>query len=331
MPSYDPFCQLKLAADAYASLDETSPPVIHYLGFWSSFYQLAPGQTENSLQCMFRALLTGHGLRASAPIYIVSVFESPAYYSTTLPQLRRNAPPDALWVGFSGEPRELPWEWFHLNIVMKPESLEQHTVSLPNFVSNVYEMGLWPYLQMPRPVRYCPHKQKFCAFVVQNGGNGVRNQFTRLLSQTYKSVDCAGSWMNNMPGGATAPVDARVYGDRYLGFLQGYKFVICFENCAQPANLTEKLLNAWMSGAIPIYWGCPNVLQWLNPRAFLYLEDNSHAAMKRLIERIRELDTDPEKYTAIWNEPLIDPVRGIPKEWTLSYLRECIQTIFFNK
>jgi hypothetical protein len=133
--------------------------------------------------------------------------------------------------------------------------------------------------------------------------------------------------MNNMPNGATAPVDARVYGDRYLGFLQSYKFVICFENCAQPANLTEKLLNAWMSGAIPIYWGCPNVLQWFNPRAFLYLEDGSHTAMKRLIERIRDLDSDPEKYAAVWNEPLIDPAHGIPKEWTLTHLRNTLRSI----
>ena len=323
MPSYDPFCQLKLTADAFGSYDD-AVLTIRYLGFWSSFYELPAGQAENSLQCLFRALLGGQGIRGE--VYVVSVFAPPAFYSTELPTLRRMASVDSLWICFSGEPRELPWDWFHLNLVMKPTRLEQRTISLPNFITNATEMGLWPYLQLPRPV-FCPTKKKFCAFVVRNGGNHVRNQFVRLLSQTYKAVDCAGPFMNTMPRGATAPEDRRVYGDAYLGFLQSYKFVICFENCSQSANLTEKLLNAWMSGAVPVYWGCPGVLKWLNPRAFLYLEGDSQDAMKRLVQRIQELDEDAEKYQAIQREPLIDPAKGIPTEWTLDTLRGQIRSV----
>lgn len=323
MPSYDPCCHLKLTADAYASFDE-GLLTIHCIGFWSSFYELAPGQTENSLQCMFRAFFAGQGIRGS--VYIVSVFESPEFYSTKLPTLRQNAPPDSLWVCFSGEPRELPWQWFHLNLIMKPTCLEKRIVSVPNFITNATEMGLWPYLQHSRPM-YSLDKKRFCAFVVRNGGNNVRNQFVRLLSQTYKPVDCAGPFMNTMPNGATAPEDQRVYGDRYLAFLQSYKFVVCFENCSQPANLTEKLLNAWMSGAVPIYWGCPGVLEWLNPKAFLYLEDTSLSSMVRLIRRIQELDEDAEKYLAIQREPLIAPEKGIPDEWRLDALRAQIKEV----
>jgi len=323
MPSYDPFCHLKLTANALASFDER-PLTIHYLGFWSSFYERPEGQTENSLQCMFRAFFAGQGIRV--PIYIVSVFESSDFYSSKLPILRQNAPPDALWVCFSGEPRELPWQWFHLNLIMKPTCLEKRTLSIPNFITNATEMGLWPYLQQTRPV-FSLSQKKFCAFVVRNGGNNVRNQFVRMLSQTYKPVDCAGPFMNTMPDGMTAPEDSRVYGDRYLGFLQQYKFIVCFENCSQPANLTEKLLNAWMSGAVPIYWGCPGVLEWLNPNAFLYLEDTSQSSIHRLIQQIRELDEDVDKYQAIQREPLIHPSKGIPNEWKLETLRTQIKSI----
>jgi hypothetical protein len=133
--------------------------------------------------------------------------------------------------------------------------------------------------------------------------------------------------MNNMPGGMTAPEDEVVYGDKYLEHLQRYRFTICFENCQQPANLTEKLLNAWLAGTIPIYWGCPGVLEWLNPNAFLYLPDASVASMDALIAQIKELDASPEAYGRMFRQPLIDPMKGIPYTWQVEFLREKIETL----
>ena len=75
--------------------------------------------------------------------------------------------------------------------------------------------------------------------------------------------------MNNT--GIIAPRDE----EEYMRFLQQFKFMICFENTASPNYLSEKILNAWIGGTIPIYWGAANSIKWLNPKAFLYLEDDS--------------------------------------------------------
>lgn len=35
--------------------------------------------------------------------------------------------------------------------------------------------------------------------------------------------------------------------------------------------VTEKIVNAFLAGAIPIYWGSPFVLKMFNPRAFIFV------------------------------------------------------------
>lgn len=321
MPNYQACWSLRQFMHATASYDDPAPPELVFLGFWPGFYEV----TDNSLRCFLRSLFYGLQLNGRT-IYIVSVFGSPEFYSRDLPAIRRQAPPDSIWVCFSGEPRALPPDGFHVNLIMEPTDLARRIVCLPNFITNAHELGLWPQLRATRP-QFSPAKKRFCAFVVRNGNNPIRNQFVRRLSQAYKRVDCLGPFMNNMPRGETAPEDEVVYGDRYLEVLQRYKFVICFENCQQPANLTEKLLNAWLAGTVPIYWGCPAALEWLNPRAFLYLPDGSPASMDALITKIKELDESPTAYYDMFREPLIDPTKGMPYTWTLEHLREKIETL----
>lgn len=307
MPNYSPFCSLKLTANAYEAMDD-APLEIMYAGFWDTFYK---PPKENSLRCMIRALFAGMGIKKK--IIVVSVFGT-----THLQMIHKEK--DAIYVGFSGEPHSLNPSWFDINLIMEPTQLDRNIISLPNFITNIYEFGLWPYLQMPRPF-YPIEKKKFCTFVVRNGSCNVRNQFMKVLSK-YKKVDCAGTYMNNMSGNMTAPEDEQVYGDKYLGFLQTYKFMICFENCKKPGYITEKIMNAYMAGCIPIYWGSHEALTWLNPKAFLFLENETPDAMQTLVNKVMEIDKNPDLYKQIFMEPL---VQSIPEEWQIENIRDKIR------
>ncbi len=99
-------------------------------------------------------------------------------------------------------------------------------------------------------------REKFCAYMVSNGGDAnnplFRDKFFDKLS-LYKKVDSGGIWRNNIGG----PI-----GDRYNDFstskmewLKNYKFNLCFENASFPGYLTEKLFDAYNAGCVPIYWG----------------------------------------------------------------------------
>lgn len=52
-----------------------------------------------------------------------------------------------------------------------------------------------------------------------------------------------------------------------------YNFVIAMENCRKEGYVTEKLINAYYSGAIPIYWGAPDIEKYFNTKAFINVSD----------------------------------------------------------
>ncbi len=54
--------------------------------------------------------------------------------------------------------------------------------------------------------------------------------------------------------------------DQYLGrctdklkTIGSYKFSICFENMESPGYMTEKIVDCFVAGSIPIYWGAPDI------------------------------------------------------------------------
>jgi hypothetical protein len=45
------------------------------------------------------------------------------------------------------------------------------------------------------------------------------------------------------------------------------------ENCRKPGYVTEKIMNAFHSGAVPVYWGSEEVARFFNKRAFVDASD----------------------------------------------------------
>lgn len=52
-----------------------------------------------------------------------------------------------------------------------------------------------------------------------------------------------------------------------------YKFAIAMENKCVDGYITEKILNAYYSGCIPIYWGSKNINDFFNPESFINVND----------------------------------------------------------
>ena len=171
-------------------------------------------------------------------------------------------------------------------------------------------------------------RDKFCAYIVTNGGekNNVllRELFFDKLSK-YKKVDSGGRHRNNI---------GYFVEDKHK-WLQNYKFNLCFENSSYPGYLTEKLFDAYNAGCVPIYWGdtslrvgfadnaggggfdisdtecidmrVPEIPLHLieykiNPKAFI----NAHnfPNLNALLEEVKRIDNDDKAYEAMRNEPL---------------------------
>lgn len=135
----------------------------------------------------------------------------------------------------------------------------------------------------------------FCSFVVSNCfAQDKRAIFFEQLSQ-YKKVASGGRYKNNI-GGSVKNKKA---------FLGQYKFNIAFENCSHDGYATEKIMEAFAAGVVPIYYGDPRIAEDFNPKAFVNAHD--FPSFEAMIERIKEIDADDEMYLEMLNEPIIQP------------------------
>jgi hypothetical protein len=52
--------------------------------------------------------------------------------------------------------------------------------------------------------------------------------------------------------------------------LPKYKFAICYENARDiPGYITEKIFNCFFAGCVPVYWGAPNVTDYIPSDTFI--------------------------------------------------------------
>jgi hypothetical protein len=55
-----------------------------------------------------------------------------------------------------------------------------------------------------------------------------------------------------------------------LQVLRNYKFSICYENvCEIPGYITEKVFDSMAAGCIPVYWGAPNITDYVPELCFV--------------------------------------------------------------
>lgn len=134
--------------------------------------------------------------------------------------------------------------------------------------------------------------RKFCNFIYSNGSaDPSRNMFFYLLSQ-YKKVDSGGGVLNNL--------GYRV--EHKLTFQQQYKFSIAFENASAPGYTTEKIVQAFAAGTIPIYWGNPDIGQEFNTRSFVNCHD--YESFEDVVRAVQEIDENDDKYLKMMKEPI---------------------------
>lgn len=144
-------------------------------------------------------------------------------------------------------------------------------------------------------------KNDFCCFISSNPNCHVRNRMFEMLNQ-YKKVDSYGKVANNMNENITHPW----WSDEFLKLIGKYKFIICFENTKKGTYITEKIVNPYLAGIVPIYWGTHHVKNVFNTESMVFLEDESDDAYYNLANRIIQLDNNDEQYLELLNKPCIN-------------------------
>lgn len=268
---------------------------IKYVDFWSNFnYKEDP---------IYQVLIK---------FYKVEISESPDYviYSTFG---KKHLDYDCVRIFYAGEEQCPDFNICDYGIGFDYMEFGDRYFRLPLIYNPMYRTDY--NRMMKRGVN--EHRSKFCSFVYSNSqASPIRTIFFDKLSK-YKKVDSGGKYMNNV--GNPVP-------DKYQ-FEKEYKFSIAFENVSHPGYSTEKLMQAFAAGGIPIYWGDPLIENMFNSKAFINVMKFS--TIDEAIQYIRAIDQDDDLYSQILKEKAIKDECMVENVWPK--FEDFIRNIFEQK
>ena len=169
---------------------------------------------------------------------------------------------------------------------------------LPLYIIDCIESNLTDFNQNLRnkskDVLYSEFKdRKFCTFVQGNGNCQFRNDYFLKLNEIEK-VDSYGSLFNNT--GQTLDRGGKIETTK------SYKFSLAFENSEYDGYVSEKIIDAFKSDIIPIYWGGSKVSTEFNPKSFI---DVNTLGMNKSLEIISDMNKDFDLYWSYYSEKII--------------------------
>lgn len=142
--------------------------------------------------------------------------------------------------------------------------------------------------------------KRFCSFTVSNSSNFIRNGAFQQLS-SYKKVHSYGRYMTNDMSIQNLPKESYWRDLKNEFFISTpHKFMMTYENSSYPYYCTEKIMDAFLVGSVPIYWGDPKVIEDWNEKAFI-------SAMRHpntWLNIVKELDQNDEKFMEMYSQPV---------------------------
>ncbi|GAA9661483.1 glycosyltransferase family 10 [Helicobacter pylori] len=165
-----------------------------------------------------------------------------------------------------------------------------------------------------------PLKRGFASFVASNPNAPKRNAFYEALN-SIEPVASGGSVKNTLGYNVKNKNE----------FLSQYKFNLCFENSQGYGYVTEKILDAYFSHTIPIYWGSPSVAKDFNPKSFVNVHDFNN--FDEAMDYIKYLHAHPNAcLDMLYENPLntIDGKAGFYQDLSFEKILDFFKTILEN-
>lgn len=168
---------------------------------------------------------------------------------------------------------------------------------LPLYLIDTIENEITEYQQyrnLSKDQLYDKYKtSKFCTFVQGNGNCKFRNDYFDSLNKIEK-VDSYGSLFNNTGKTLSRKEKIEVTKD--------YKFALTFENSEYDGYVSEKIVDGFKSGVLPIYWGGSKVSNDFNSNSFV---DVNTLGLEKSLDLVNNLNKDFDLYWEYYNQPIV--------------------------
>jgi hypothetical protein len=197
------------------------------------------------------------------------------------------------WIAWTGEPRPVQYNSQVSKPIMKINTFKdsgENTFHVPFMVfSNFDYNNIKRYTNLDRP---------YLAAYCYSNPVPMREKIFKLFREKDTTVHGIGR-CNTTKGFGKAGTKWR----DNPNYFKDYRFVIAMENKNMNGYVTEKILNAYIAGAIPIYWGNSSYVKELfNPLSFIDVSDFS--CIEACVEYVLDLDKDEERRKMIASIPL---------------------------
>lgn len=153
-------------------------------------------------------------------------------------------------------------------------------------------------LRQPLAHAQTSYRDRFCMFLVSNPNQPMRNAIFDALNER-RPVTSPGVVFNNAPsiGGR----HSEAWRQHKIDAGRDYRFIIAAENSQRLGYTTEKIVDAFLAGAIPIYWGDPLVDLDFDRRCFVNAA--SYSSVTELADAVIDLDDNSEAIAPMLEHP----------------------------
>lgn len=168
------------------------------------------------------------------------------------------------WSGEHYLPSESIYQTKKLYIITTIEKFNSIYIPFFLYSLHIYKQRISPninrkYLLAYCSSRYIEHREHLFNLFVEHSNNNI----------CHALGNCCGKYQNTKIN----KIGNGWNGEELINTYTNYKFVLAIENIIYDGYITEKIINAFYSGAIPIYYGCKKVSEFFNKKAFINVSD----------------------------------------------------------
>lgn len=214
---------------------------------------------------------------------------------------------DCVRILYTGENICPDFNLFDYAIGFEQLSFGDRYLRYPNYLMNpAYEQDVKRMLQKHLISKeQVDTKKEFCSFVYSNGNADPIRETAFYKLNEYRPVNSGGRFLNNIGLPEGVP-------DKYE-FQIKHKFSIAFENSSHAGYTTEKLIQSFAAGTVPIYWGDPRVTSVFNPGAMIYVDDVQ--GLDKAVEYVKKIDMDDHLYLNMLQQPAVLDVQNMQGQY----------------
>ena len=287
-------------------LANTTPVKVFFYNFWSGFIERTDSMDSTFFITLFEKVFNAPIHITTSPDEATVLVESIFGNNTFLYYKKWTAS-----FSFTGESRYCSYpDVSHYNCVLGYEETHDRFVACPLYLLYLQSN---PFIleelkssdeknassSPPVPTSASASASASASVIISAPHGEDRLRFIDRLEQ-HMPIFYGGKHKNNVGG----PVAGQYNSSAMIEFYRRGKFAITMENSSRPYYITEKLVNGFRSGVVPVYWGSDRVCEFFNPKRFLQLKSGAtEEDISEMIERMKSM-TD-EEYLSMIREPIM--------------------------